>query len=483
MHMRSEASAREQRRAPEMLPIASLTLRVVEAATVTGVGVVVLALFADQLFLEPTDQYLRVALLGSVVYALVAELSGCYDVQTLFSGRSGWTRVLTAWMATAAALLVFAFFLKTSEDFSRSWTLIWFAGAAVALGLVRGVGTSWIRQLRRSGILNQRVVIFGSGSPGDRLTNYIRSNSNLMVDLIGFYDDRSTSRQGQAISELPYLGSLDNLVASIKRGAVDQVIIALPSVSEHRLREVVSRLAMLPVLTRLAPYVPEMAYTANSLVFLGDLPLVTLFERPISGLDQVMKRLEDITLASLLLVLLAPLFALIAIAIKLDSPGSVFFRQPREGFNHNVFRIWKFRTMRAASLEFENIRQATHNDARVTRIGRILRMTSIDELPQLINVLSGEMSLVGPRPHASSTKIGDVRFAEVAQNYAARHRVKPGMTGWAQVNGWRGETDTEEKLLKRIEYDLFYIEHWSIGFDLYVLVRTFAAVLSARAAY
>jgi lipopolysaccharide/colanic/teichoic acid biosynthesis glycosyltransferase len=139
--------------------------------------------------------------------------------------------------------------------------------------------------------------------------------------------------------------------------------------------------------------------------------------------------------------------------------------------------------MRTAALEYDEISQATQNDARVTRVGRILRMTSIDELPQLINVLSGEMSLVGPRPHASSTRIGNVRFAEVAHNYAARHRVKPGMTGWAQVNGWRGETDSEGKLLKRIEHDLFYIEHWSIAFDLYVLVRTIAAVLSTRAAY
>jgi Undecaprenyl-phosphate glucose phosphotransferase len=387
------------------------------------------------------------------------------------------------WTATAAAMLMLAFFLKTSEDFSRSWSIVWFVSAGAALCIVRAVGTSWLRRMRRKGVLNQRVVIFGSGPPGERLANYIRSNSNLMIDLLGFYDDRGTARGGEPIAGLPYRGSLENLIAAIKNDEVDQVIIALPAVSESRLQEVVGRLAMLPVLTRLAPYAPEMAFTARSFVFLGELPLVTLFERPISGLDQVIKRVEDVILASVLLALLAPLFVLIAIAIKFDSPGSVFFRQPREGFNHNVFRIWKFRTMRAAALEYDDIRQATQNHARVTRVGRLLRMTSMDEVPQLINVLNGEMSLVGPRPHASSTKIGGARFAEVAQNYAARHRVKPGMTGWAQVNGWRGETDTEEKLLKRIEYDLFYIENWSIGFDLYIMVRTFAAVLSARAAY
>lgn len=483
MKMPSDTTLRSQRRAPEMLPVASAALRVMEAVAVSGAGLLSLAFLAESLSLQPTDQYLRVALLGSVVYALVAEFAGCYDVHIHFSARSGWTRVLWAWTATAATMLVVAFFLKTSEDFSRSWTLIWFASAAACLVVVRAAGTTWLRRMRRRGILNQRVVVFGSGPSGARLTNYIRSNSSLMIDLLGYCDDRAAVRDSEAIPELPYLGSLDSLVESIKLGEVDQVIIALPSISEARLREIVSGLAMLPVLTRLAPHVPDMALTARSLVFLGDLPLLTLFERPISGLDQVVKRLEDLILASLLILLLAPLFVLIAIAIKADSRGKVFFRQPREGFNHNIFRIWKFRTMQTASLEIDDIRQATRNDARVTRVGRLLRMTSIDELPQLFNVLSGEMSLVGPRPHASSTKVGSARFAEVAANYAARHRVKPGITGWAQVNGWRGETDTEEKLVKRIEYDMFYIENWSIAFDLYILVRTLAAVIAARAAY
>jgi Undecaprenyl-phosphate glucose phosphotransferase len=483
MDMPSDTAFHAHRRAPEMLPVASALLRVLEAAAASAAGIVTLLLFAESLNLLPVDQYLRVALLASVVYALVAELAGCYDMQILFSARSGWTRVLAAWTVSAATLLVIAFFLKTSQDFSRSWTLIWFASAGCCLCLVRAVGTGWLRRMRRRGLLNQRVVIFGSGMACDRLTRYIRSNANLMIDLIGYYDDRSVARAGETVPDLRYLGNLDNLLKAIQLGQVDQVIIALPSVNERRLREIIDGLAMLPVLTRLAPYVPEMALTAHSLVYLGDLPLVTLFERPISGLDQVIKRLEDLVLASFLLVLFFPLFVLVALAIKIDSPGGVFFRQPREGFNQNVFAIWKFRTMRKSALQFDDVRQATRNDTRVTRVGRLLRMTSIDELPQLLNVLSGEMSLVGPRPHASSTKVGGTRFAEVAANYAARHRVKPGMTGWAQVNGWRGETDTEQKLVKRIEFDLFYIENWSIAFDLYILVRTIAAVAAARAAY
>jgi polysaccharide biosynthesis protein PslA len=211
------------------------------------------------------------------------------------------------------------------------------------------------------------------------------------------------------------------------------------------------------------------------------LPVMTLFERPISGFDQVLKKIEDLLLSGFLILLASPLLLLIAIAVKLDSPGPIFFRQPREGFNNRKFSIWKFRSMRVEEGQTDSIRQAEKGDVRVTRIGRLLRRASLDELPQLFNVLSGEMSLVGPRPHAASTRAGDRLFGDIVATYAARHKVKPGITGWAQVCGWRGETDTEDKLVRRLEHDLYYIENWSVLFDLYVLVRTAPALLSARA--
>ena len=172
-----------------------------------------------------------------------------------------------------------------------------------------------------------------------------------------------------------------------------------------------------------------------------------------------------------------------AMAIKLDSPGPIFFRQDREGFNNRRFAIWKFRSMQVDQLEYDAIHQAARHDPRITRIGRILRATSIDELPQLINVVRGDMSIVGPRPHAPSTRAGRRLFGEIVGTYAARHNVKPGLTGWAQVNGWRGETDTEDKLIRRLEHDLHYIEHWSVPFDLYVLLRTIWAVMAQRNAH
>jgi exopolysaccharide biosynthesis polyprenyl glycosylphosphotransferase len=192
---------------------------------------------------------------------------------------------------------------------------------------------------------------------------------------------------------------------------------------------------------------------------------------------------EDKIVGGIILILIAPILVVIALAIKLDSPGPVFFRQPREGFNNQLFRVFKFRTMYHERSEFDAISQASRHDPRVTRVGRILRRTSLDELPQLFNVMRGEMSLVGPRPHAASTRAGGRLFSDVVVSYAARHKVKPGITGWAQVCGWRGETDTEDKLVKRLEHDLYYIENWTIWFDFYILFRTVGSVILPKNAF
>ncbi len=279
------------------------------------------------------------------------------------------------------------------------------------------------------------------------------------------------------------LGGLQQLIADVRRGLIDQVIVALPSSAEKRLREVVEQIALTPVRIRLAPDIAGFVFAQRSVVLLGEVPVVTVFERPISGTDQAIKWLEDHILGLLILILAAPLMILIALAIKLDSPGPIFFRQPREGFNNRPFLVWKFRSMRADRSQTDAIDQARRDDPRVTRVGAFLRRTSLDELPQLFNVLLGHMSLVGPRPHAASTRAGGRVFSEVVARYAARHNVKPGMTGWAQVCGWRGETQTEEQLHKRFEHDLHYIENWSLWFDLYILMRTVVTVLGHRGAY
>jgi len=197
----------------------------------------------------------------------------------------------------------------------------------------------------------------------------------------------------------------------------------------------------------------------------------------------VFKLIEDQLIALTALAFLAPLMLLIATAIKLDSPGPVLFRQRRFGFNDRLIEVWKFRTMHSDCTDPNAVLQTRRNDPRVTRLGRFLRKSSLDELPQLFNILKGEMSIVGPRPHAVATKADGRLFQDVVDRYAARHRVKPGITGWAQVNGWRGETDTIDKIQKRVEYDLYYIDNWSVWFDLYIILRTFVAIFRATSAY
>ena len=330
-----------------------------------------------------------------------------------------------------------------------------------------------------------RVAIFGAGEQGQRLARYIRSDDRLTIDLVGFFDDRGPGRvrPQSGCADQPVRGGLAALIAMVRAGRIDQVIIALPWSAEHRLQDIVAALAHTPVRIRLAPDLASFAFAQRPIMLLGDLPIMALFERPISGLDSLMKRIEDLVLLGLLLPFALPIMLGAALAIKLDSPGPVFFRQEREGFNARRFAIWKFRTMYADRLEFDAIKQAARDDPRVTRIGRLLRATSMDELPQLINVARGDMSIVGPRPHAPSTRAGQRLFGDIVSSYAARHNVKPGLTGWAQVNGWRGETDTEEKLIRRLEHDLHYIEHWSMGFDIIILLRTIWAVMAPRNAY
>jgi len=472
-----------RRRAPVLLEVTTLFLRVTEPLLLLASGIAMQVLLDARTSPAAEAMYVRAALLGAVFYAAIAEAIGCYDIDARFAIRAALGRVMTALFATAMFVLTVGFFLKTSEEFSRLWAVSWFASSALVLAIGRGGMTLWMRRKKRAGLFNQRVAIFGAGDQGQRLAQYIRGNDELTIDLVGFFDDRRASRLGPLPGDLPLCGGLDALVAMVRRGGVDQVILALPWAADKRLQHIVAALALTPVRIRLAPDLASFTFAQRPLVLLGDLPVMTLFERPISGLDSLVKRIEDVLLLAVILPVALPLMALAALAIRLDSPGPIFFRQEREGYNNKRFVIWKFRTMYAHQLEFEDIRQAARSDPRITRVGRILRKTSLDELPQLFNVLWGDMSLVGPRPHAPSTRAGDRYFHDIVSTYAARHNVKPGLTGWAQVKGWRGETDTEEKLIRRLEHDLHYIENWSVGFDMLIVLRSLWAVLAPRNAY
>ena len=465
------------------LDVVNWTVRAAEFLVVLATGIVASGSFASSIGVGDLAAYHRIVVLATVIFAVLAETIGAYDIDAQFSLRRAWQRVATSWVATALFMVTLGFLLKASDDISRAWALVWFVSGGIALLVARVAMTIWVRRLKRRGIFDQRVAIFGAGAQGARLASYIQSHDQLTIALVGFFDDRRDGRVGTSAAGLPVLGNLDALVAMIRDGHLDQVIVALPWSADVRLQEVVSRLALTPVRIRLAPDLASFVFASRPVVLLGEMPVMTLFERPISGIDAWLKAIEDRVLGVIALVVASPVLVLVAIAVKLDSKGPVLFRQPREGFNNRPFFVYKFRSMYHDRSEFQEIRQAQRGDPRVTRVGRVIRALSLDELPQLFNVLQGNMSLVGPRPHAASTRAGGKLFSDVVSSYAARHKVKPGITGWAQVCGWRGETDTEDKLVKRFEHDLYYIENWSIWFDLYIMLRTGVALITPRNAF
>ena len=479
----SPAMIEPPRRSAVPIDLVVLVVRMVEFLTVILAGVVALILWVGEIGTGGLPDYYRTMLMGALIFALVAEVMGAYDVDCHFSLRLAWQRVLGSWGVTGLFLVTIGFLVKISEDFSRGWAVTWFVTGVFMVAATRAAMTVWIRRLKGQGIFNSRVAIYGASAQGQQLAQYIRGNPRLTISLVGFFDDRRDGRVPVIVEDLPVFGTADDLVAMIRDGLVDQVIVALPWSASARIQQVAQKFVLTPVRIRLAPDMANFAFAHRPLVLLGHMPVITLFERPISGTDAVVKRIEDLVLTSIILLFLWPIMLLAAIAVKLDSPGPVFFRQPREGFNNQRFDVLKFRSMTVDDCQTDHVQQAQRGDSRITRVGRIIRATSIDELPQLLNVLKGDMSLVGPRPHAPSTRAAGRLFHEVVQSYAARHKVKPGITGWAQVCGWRGETDTEEKLVKRLEHDLHYIENWSVSFDLYILLRTIGAVLFPKNAF
>lgn len=338
-----------------------------------------------------------------------------------------------------------------------------------------------LRALGKDLLPRQQTVILGAGENAMKLAEYLRSQPKSELDLVGFIDPYDGG-SAPTDSPVPTLGGIDRMVSLISQGVVDLVLIALPWSQAEQIEALARRLAVSSARVALVPDVNALAFPHQGISSLTGLPIVQFWAERWSGWVCVLKRIEDLVIASALVLCLAPIMAVIALAIKVDSPGPVFYCQPRYGLDNRIFRILKFRTM-FGHLCDDGERQTIRGDARVTRIGAVLRRFSLDELPQLFNVLAGEMSIVGPRPHALSTTAGGHLFADAVASYMARHRVKPGITGWAQVNGWRGETDTLDKLAKRIEHDLYYIGNWSLKLDLLILLRSFSAVAKCANAY
>jgi len=374
-------------------------------------------------------------------------------------------------------VLALGFASRSLDTVPRGLMGLWFA-AGFALTLSnRMVLAAYLRRLERQGILCETVAVVGAGPVADRLIRHLLQTRPESIRVVGVFDDNIGAADAQCI--FSPTGSIADLVAMGQNGSIDWVLITLPCTAERRLQNLVHTLKSLAIAVGLCPQNVGLSVPCDAIGYVGDgLPVTLLADRPIKRWNAVVKAMEDFLLGAVITALLAPLMLLIAVAIKFDSPGPILFKQRRHASNNVVFDIYKFRTMRwCPGADGGILRQTCRNDDRITRLGRFLRASSLDELPQLFNVLRGEMSLVGPRPHAVDMRTEQRLGHEIIDTYPHRHRVKPGITGWSQVHGLRGATETADELRRRVEFDLYYVEHWSLGLDLTILLMTVWVVL------
>lgn len=374
-------------------------------------------------------------------------------------------------------------YLTGFDVFTPVAAAVWFLIGLSLLIVVRIAVAGIIFHLAQAGRLVRRTVIAGGGPDAEKLIAALEAEGEHQLKILGVFDDRQDERSADVIGGYEKLGSFEKLSDFCRASDVDLLIVTVPITAEQRLLGILKRLFTLDVDVRVSALSSRLRLNSKAYSYIGKVPLLAVMDKPLRDWDYVLKNIEDRVLGTLILCLAAPVMALIALAIRWESKGPVLFRQQRYGFNNELIGVWKFRSMYADKTDSTASKLVTQNDPRVTRVGRFIRRTSLDELPQLFNVIVGEMSLVGPRPHAVEAKAKTDLYQTVVDGYFARHKVKPGMTGWAQINGWRGETDTYEKLERRIEADLYYIDHWSILFDLYIIVMTPFALITGKNAY
>jgi Undecaprenyl-phosphate glucose phosphotransferase len=428
--------------------------------------------------------------LGEPSFYVPVILASCLLANVLFNGArthritayrtllSQLSRVLIGWTLVMLVLSITVFFLKASDMVSRVWLLSWYVGGAVGLVSYRLALRALVWHWTKMGRLKRRTVIVGGGHDAETLIQQIDKGASNDIRLLGLFDDRVDDRSPETVAGCPKLGKVADLIEFARRSPVDLVIVSMPLSAEKRVLEMLTQLWVLPVDIRLSAHMSKLKFTNKAYSYVGDVAVFDMADRPISDWNLIFKWVFDKIVALTALIVFSPIMLATAIAIKLESKGPVFFMQNRHGFNNELIKIYKFRSMRTDMLDAGATKLVTKGDPRVTRVGRFIRKTSIDELPQLLNVLKGELSIVGPRPHALQAKADNKLYYEAVDGYFARHRVKPGMTGWAQVNGWRGETDTIDKIMQRVNHDLYYIEHWSILLDLYIVAMTPVSLVS-----
>lgn len=433
---------------------------------------------------EGTASLLLVAGLAcgaATICVLCLQIADTYQVPSLRSPPRMIWRVL---ISMTIGYLLYAFTLWVAGlSLSLFAGIAGYIGAAVLLLTLRYLMSVAIRHWARNGIMERRAVIVGGGQPAKELVRALEAQPENDIRICGIFDDRGSTRSPDLVAGYPKLGTFTELVEFARLARIDMLIIALPASAEQRILQLLKKLWVLPVDIRLAAHAQQLRFRPRAYSHIGAVPMLDIFDKPLRDWDSVSKRAFDIVFASLALFFAWPVMLACAIAVKLTSKGPVLFVQKRHGFNNEIINVLKFRSMYTEQSDPTAKRAVTKNDPRVTPLGRFLRKSSLDELPQLFNVLRGDLSLVGPRPHAVHAQTGERKYVDVVESYFARHRVKPGVTGWAQINGLRGELDSDEKIRARTAFDLHYIENWSLLLDLKILFLTPIRLLNTENAY
>jgi putative colanic acid biosynthesis UDP-glucose lipid carrier transferase len=441
--------------------------------------VIAVGIGAYEAYLEPAEapaeRYILAVIALAFACATLFPLAGLYAPQrgvTLFEEVR---RLFNAWLLLAATWVAFLFLSKTGIEFSRVWSTSWIVGGFAAHLVFRGAIRLQLRALRRRGYNLRHLVIVGAGALGCEIVDRIGAIPWSGLAIIGFYDD-DPRLQGQTVNGVPVLGTADQVIRDLETRPLDQVWIALPLRADARIRELLQGLSLHSVQVRFVPDIFNFTLLHHSMTEIGGLPVINLTDSPMEGVNFALKRTEDLVLSALGVLLFSPLMLLIAIGVKLSSPGPVLYRQRRSTWNGEPFEILKFRSMPVGAENASGPVWAGRDERRATPFGAFLRRMSLDELPQLLNVLRGEMSIVGPRPERAEFI---ERFRQEVPGYMLKHLVKAGITGWAQVNDLRGNTSPQE----RINFDLYYIENWSVWFDLRIIALTIVHVVRSRNAY
>jgi len=428
----------------------------------------------------PREQYFLAGAATIMLFNIIAGFSGMYRNWRGVSAGRELVCALITWGATLLGLAVLGYCTRYASLVPRSLMFAWFAITPMLFVAARITARALLRALHRRGLNTRSFAIAGVTDLGIDLAKNIEASPELGLKLAGFYDDRPQER----VADLPasvgkQLGDIDSLVAKAKSGEIDMVYLTFPMRAEERMRSVLAQLSDTTASVYIVPDFFVFELLSSRWSSINGLPVVSVFENPFYGVDGLIKRASDLVLAAVALAVLGLPMAVIAAVIKLTSPGPVFFKQKRYGLDGREILVWKFRSMRVMD-NGPVVKQATKDDPRITPFGKFIRKTSLDELPQLFNVIEGNMSLVGPRPHASAH---NEEYRSLIQGYMLRHKVKPGITGLAQVNGWRGETDTLEKMERRVECDHQYIREWSLLMDIKIMLRTFLVVFNDKNAY